>query len=223
MQVFIAIICALNNFMIVKVKDVILAVVVPQKCGISTVTNILAYHLTNQSVSKTKCRRTLSRAQCLINPGQLEEQFYIKWANPKPDYVFAVVRDPIQRLLSAYRDRVYTKNIDQFDNPTWEWFCNNFKDIVFANTDVGRHCRPQTEWFGKNVSLYDQVFYTKDINTKLKPIVENITGISIPDLYSNASQHVELNISDQQVNFFKNYYKWDYEFISQAQNLSKFS
>ena len=209
--------------MIVQVKDTVIAVVVPQKCGISTVTNMLAYHLTNKVLSKTKCRRTLSNTGYLINPGQLEETFFIDWCNPKPDLVFAVVRDPIDRLLSAYRDRVYTKNMDEFENCSWEWFCNNFKDLVLQGTDVGRHCRPQVDWLGRDANRYHTVFNTQDLNTKFKTIIEDITGVPIPDLFENVSDHFDIAITNEQKKFFADYYARDYEFISQATGLSKFA
>ena len=115
--------------------------------------------------------------------------------------MFAVVRDPIDRLLSAYRDRVYTKNMDEFENCSWEWFCNNFKDLVLQGTDIGRHCRPQVDWLGRDANRYNTVFYTSDLNNKFKAIVENITGATIPDLFENASNHVNIEMSDEQKSF----------------------
>ena len=208
--------------MIIKCNNKTIAIVVPQKCGISTVTNILAYNLTGQPRSKTKCRRVLRHADCLVNPGQLEEIFFIEWCNPSPDYVFAVVRDPVERLFSAYRDRVFTKNTDKLPDTSWNYFCETFKDLVLYNTDVGKHCRPQVHWLGLDASKYDKIFYTHEINTRFKPIIENIIAQPIPNMLENTSKELEIDISDSQLAFFSKYYKQDFDFISCATELGKF-
>ena len=199
------------------------AVIVPQKCGISTVTNILTFDYINNPLSKNKCRSVLKKHGNLINVEQANDIKIINAMNKRPDYVFAVVRDPVQRVISAYNDRVLRKNKDLLPDSSWQYFVNHFQELVENKSDVGIHCRLQADYLGHSIDFFDRFFWTHEINSDFKPIVEKLIGKSIPDMIENSSKQQEPNLSDQQKEFFYQFYQQDYQLIAQAQQLGRLS
>ena len=98
-------------------------------------------------------------------------------------------------------------------NLSFDYFHNNFESLIKNNSDIGRHARKQILWLGNDLNFYHQVISTNQINDIIKPIIEQIIGESIPSLKKNQSVKNNLNITEEQINFFQNYYSEDYDFI----------
>jgi hypothetical protein len=203
--------------MIIKVKDKIFCVIVPQKSGISTITNILGYPATKDVRSKSQTRRTLRKQNRLLHiGGTLEEELdFAKENNIKIDYLYAVVRDPIDRFKSSYKDRVLKKNKDQFENQSLDFAIYNLGRLIKLERDFGKHARPQSRWLGSNPQEFDQIFSTYDLNTKFKPLVEEVAGISIPDIRENVSNdNITVELTPKQEEYLEQFYSKDYLFIN---------
>lgn len=199
--------------MIIKINNQVLMIVVPQKCGISTVVNILGWNLFNRKATKGEIRLRWSSTKAMLHIGAPGEVEWCKENKIKPELIIGVVRDPIERIKSIYFDRVLTKNKDQLKNLTFEYFFNNFNSLIKNNSDVGRHARKQCSWLSDDVNFYDQIITTNQINDILRPIIEKKIGFEIPSLIKNQSVKSNLIVSEEQSNFFQNYYSEDYEFI----------
>lgn len=202
--------------MIIKVKNKNFCVIVPQKSGISTVTNILGYPTTGKVTTKSQIRRVLKRQNMLYHIGSTldVELDFANENNIKIDYLFGIYRDPIERFKSAYKDRVIKKNKDQFIDGSLDYIIDHLENLVSSNTDFGMHARTQTTWLGDDFTIFDKVFHINDLNTFFKQIVEDVSDVEIPDIRSNSSNDDILVLDIDQINKVKKFYKKDLDFIS---------
>ena len=203
--------------MIIKVKDRIYCVIVPQKSGISTVTNILAYNVTNSIDTKTRSRRFLKRNQLLYHVGStLEEELnFVKENNIKLDYLYGVVRNPLDRFISSYKDRILKKGHDRLTDTSLDFAINNLHRMISKNTDFGKHSRLQTYWLGNNPKIYDRVFDTYELNTLFKPLIETYIEKDIPIVRENVSDdNIVVTPTALQEQSIKLFYKPDYDFLT---------
>ena len=201
--------------MIIKVKEKYICVIVPQKSGISTVTSILAYPHVNQIYNKTITRNLLEKDDLLfLLGGSIYENIsFIKSNNIQIEHYIGIYRDPIERFISAYKDRVLKKNKDNFKDKSLNFVLSNLPYLIQKKTDFGNHARPQFFWLGEK-KYYNKIISTHELNTIFKPIIENISDTKIPDIKQNTYiQGINVNLSDQQILFLKNFYSSDYNFI----------
>lgn len=205
--------------MIIRINNNNYCIVVPQKSGISTITNIVGYDLISSLYTKdyanfptkSKVRKVMDNHNRLIYVGDTDDIVFAKENNIKIDFTFGVVREPISRFKSCYRDRVVKKNKDKLKNNSVDFVVNNLQQLIDSGTDFGMHARPQVDWLGKNYEIYDSIIKTKQINLKLKPLISKELGINIPDIRSNKSGHSEIYLNRKNISILKEFYKEDYK------------
>lgn len=209
--------------MIIKVIDKIFCIITPQKSGISSVTSILSYPITKKTIhSKNINRQILSKYNSFFHVGGTlkEELEFVKKNNIKIDYLYGVIRDPLDRFESAYKDRVLKKNTDQFQDNSLEFIIENLQNFINLKKDFGLHARPQTRWLGDNPKIYDKIFNTLELNLKFKPFVEEVAGISIPETRLNVSNdNIKISFTQEQSDFLRQFYKKDFLFLDKLNKL----
>ena len=130
------------------------------------------------------------------------------------DVRIVIVRDPVKRFVSCYKDRVYNKNKDGTREyvKSFDYFVNNIDDICKRSRDIKKHSLPLVDIVGP-VSKYNYVIRLEDLNSKFIPIIENISGVSdIPVSYNKTSYKAEEVIpTNEQIEKIKFRYREDYE------------
>ena len=71
--------------------------------------------------------------------GTLKEELeFVKKNNIKIDYLYGVIRDPLDRFESAYKDS-FKKNTDQFQDNSLEFIIENLQNFINLKKDFGLH------------------------------------------------------------------------------------
>jgi hypothetical protein len=89
-------------------------------------------------------------------------------------YTFAVIRDPIERFVSAYNNRVHgknalfklnaaSKNNKQNSYPDIQEFTDNFKFYRREFKEINWHTRPITDSLGKDPLLFDKIYKFEEL------------------------------------------------------------
>lgn len=195
--------------MIVKFpNEKVVMVKIGLKCGTTSVYSMLVYPRL-----RTLEHTIYDGEEKILTP--LNEYWSTKKECPfKINYKIAIVRDPVQRFYSLYKQRVLNKNL-QDSKPNWEEFVNNFKNIVRPSQDLWGHSRPQYLTLGKDPSIYDYVFKTSEID-KFGKLVIKISDLDMdmPNIHYNKSLNFGkiMWITPDHTKKIKEYYTTDYKY-----------
>lgn len=132
-----------------------------------------------------------------------------------------VVRDPVDRFISLYRDKIVREKRCGEPIPTLGEFCRNFANLMEAhdfphgaNPDLnylGHHFAPQSLIIGKNKDYFEHIFKMEEIDTSLKVYLEGKWGISLPSLHCRkAEKRSKIIPSTEELLLIREIYKSDY-------------
>jgi hypothetical protein len=181
-----------------------------KKCGTTSATSIMGYpraqsHMARQMKTVlnqyNEWWKTVSRS-----PYELAEM----------DYKYAIVRDPVNRIVSCFKDRVLLKNRNNIKSEVdnWEDFINNLDYFRNKYVDLKRHSLPQVNVIKKDPSFYDKIYLTQNISTKFLKDVSVIAQCEIPPIQTKTSRKVPQNftVTEEHINIIKDYYSDDYTY-----------
>jgi Sulfotransferase family len=111
---------------------------------------------------------------------------------PQSYFKFAVVRDPIERFLSAFANRVVyhgelsEKYLQRLEgelvglkpNPSLSEFISDFARYRAASWHVRHHTDPQIHFIGKELSYYDRIFCFAEL-AKIPDALHAAVGVRI--------------------------------------------
>ncbi len=139
-------------------------------------------------------------------------------------YRIAVIRDPVDRLVSAYGNRFLGAREHlgfRLNNPKIKTFLDfviNLKYIESHLRDVRYHTMPIYESLRHSypsATNYTHIIDSKNINTEFVPLIKEISGVDIPLLHLNPTpldQKKYCNIYIKKaIPLIKEIYKKDYE------------
>lgn len=144
-------------------------------------------------------------------------------------YRFCVVRDPVQRLISCYLDRVVERR-ELFNSrnvrlgwvslpamPDPDFFLQNIQAYKGVSSTIKHHAMPSWLFLGKNLSLYDDVFTPRQLPA-LGAILSERSGQPVVIPRENATaKTTKLTLDDlrpQTVDILKKSLAEEYSFLS---------
>jgi len=129
------------------------------------------------------------------------------------DIKFCIMRDPVDRFLSAYLNRiVYYQAIPFVD---FDDFVDNFSKYSKVNADVHHHFRPQVDFIGHSPSYYNRIFLFNEMPCVCEFLSE-IMGKPIKLEHKQVTRGGEKPIpTESQIDSIKSFYEDDYKFLEQ--------
>jgi hypothetical protein len=133
-----------------------------------------------------------------------------KWQGSPPDYKFTIIRDPVERLKSAFTNRVLFYNFTK--QKTWDEFVEKWPSV--HHSDISHHTRPICSWLGRNPSAYTHVF-TLDQMDEVAELLSTISGKKIATMkrQDGGSEHKKyIRVTEKHLKKIQDYYKDDYKY-----------
>lgn len=138
---------------------------------------------------------------------------------------FAVVRDPVRRLVSCYRNRVVdlgdlsltAKSIDKYGldpNPDINAFILNLKKYRIANKSIEHHSRPQWSFFGGRLDYLDKIFKMDELDDLQDFLKSYCPSLRFLSQKSGGTSYSVSDLSDEALKYAVNFYRQDYRLLS---------
>jgi hypothetical protein len=131
-----------------------------------------------------------------------------------------IVRNPVDRFISLYMDKVVREKKCGDPHPSFREFCRNFATIIQTNDHahganpalnyLEHHFSPLSLIFGEDKGYYDKIFDISEINTLVKPYLEKQWGLELPSLHCRRANQKEKIIPDkEELRFIEEIYEVD--------------
>ena len=177
-----------------------------------------------------------THGDCMLGKGEYvapKREHYVKlkdyrvaWFTKLPLKSICIKRDPVERFLSCYKDKILRENYVK-QKYELEYFVDNFElmmkhPMIHPSTKtqprsfqrlpyIWYHFAPQHKQFGKDLSYYDRVFSMDEINTSLKEYLEDLWKVNLPQIHTRKSKSIDLNVTEDLIAKIKDIYKEDYD------------
>ena len=142
----------------------------------------------------------------------------------------AFVRDPLERFLSAYSNRMVYHNQRSLsatdranlkrhrltDTPDIHTFINNFETYVSVCRDIKHHTRPMVEFLGTDPRYFHRLFRMSEMN-EFEMEIKKRTGVHIEVQHAQAhgTKIPKEELSNLEIEKIKKLYKQDYNIFGQ--------
>tara|TARA_Y100000590_G_scaffold84475_1_gene94385 strand:- start:2690 stop:3340 length:651 start_codon:yes stop_codon:yes gene_type:complete len=145
----------------------------------------------------------------LINFLPLKQKFEKVDANIK----CCIIRDPIDRFISSYKNRILFHKDKSFDNHSIDMVLEKLEAGLFEN----KHFLPQNYFLGDNLNYFQIYADVKNINffqNKINEFFEK--NIEFPKLQTGGKNFL-IKLNKKQIRRVKNIYQKDYEIFYKNQ------
>lgn len=138
-----------------------------------------------------------------------------------------VVRDPAERLISAYRNRIHHYGeVQESDfvslgipgsiprSPDFDTFCR-YLGYYRRIGNILHHTEPQSVFIGNDLNYFDRVFEFEKLD-KMEAYLSELSGtsVSLPRLRADGKPRSEISVSDESYERIASYYKTDYSLLN---------
>ncbi|NOE35824.1 sulfotransferase family protein [Ruegeria sp. HKCCD7318] len=139
---------------------------------------------------------------------------------------FALVRDPIARIKSAWRDKIHLKQFQWRDeemdirneglplDPSFGEFIDNFHQYRAVSRPARIHTTPYSWHLGNNIEFFDHIFKLEELS-ELHNFISRRLGKPLPTRHANksATEHRDHHLKEHQVDKLLKLTKPDYELL----------
>lgn len=134
---------------------------------------------------------------------------YTPFKRIKADYKYCLVRDPINRFISAYKNRILYHKDKGFFEHSVDMIIDKLDNNKFEN----RHFLPQTYWLGNDIKYFTQVSKLPNINSFID-VVNSFFGrkIIFPHIQIGGKDF-EIKLTRVQKKKIEKIYSHDYELM----------
>lgn len=145
--------------------------------------------------------------------------------NSETDYDrFTIIRDPVERLISCFRNRVIdlgdlktdTVSLHKYGlsaTPDLNTFVMNLKKYRKANKSIEHHSRPQSAFLGDTLHYLDYVFPIEDLDELQQFLKRFSPGVTFLKRKSGGTTIEVADLSEDALRSAVRFYKKDYRLL----------
>jgi tetratricopeptide (TPR) repeat protein len=142
-------------------------------------------------------------------------------------FKFTVIRDPIKRLLSCYKNRIlhhkslWLKSVrDKLENagfkpePDINYFVENLENYFQLSDAITHHASPQSQYIGKDLNIYDLICPIENLEN-LRQIISQKANLEIefPQLQTEGPKITLKDLTEKSLEKLIDFYAEDYQLL----------
>jgi len=185
---------------------------VANKCGSSTAISIAGFPLIGYFKYRKETKHIPLSNWRVCTFTSLPKKIILDY-----DVRVVIFRDPVERFISCYKDRILLKNKDniRMHVADIDYFIKNYKKIINLSRDVANHSKSQYCSYGNNLELFTDIINITEIDNKFKSIIEKTSNTFDIPLFRNktSSKAAPITLNESQINQIKSLYKEDYKML----------
>lgn len=137
---------------------------------------------------------------------------------------FAVVRDPVERLISCYRNRVVDLGDLQSDavtlqrmnlsaEPDLNTFVLNLKKYREASKSIEHHCRYQSSYLADSLNYLDHIYPIEQIDKLYEMLQTYSSDLKMLNRKSGGTEIDVSDLSQEALEYALQFYQMDYKLL----------
>lgn len=137
---------------------------------------------------------------------------------------FAIVRDPVRRLLSCYRNRVIdlrdlqssSKKLEQLGlplRPDLNTFIKHLADYRRVNKGVDHHSRPQAQFLGDSLEYLDRIYTLNEMPEIIEMLQKYKPDLEMRHRKTGGTTVTLADLSKEALHQAIDFYRKDYELL----------
>lgn len=135
----------------------------------------------------------------------------VKFNEVKADVKMCVVRDPIERFISGYSNRVlFHKDIKPIE---FNKFVDNFEYFYKKVPIFRHHFTPQTWFVGKDPKYYTNIFFVNEMSDAIDFVSDFFEVEPVYVRNQTGGSNLKPIPNEKQKEFIRDFYKEDYRFL----------
>ncbi len=120
-----------------------------------------------------------------------------------------IIRDPLKRFISAYKNRILFHRDSSFQNLNIDEIIEKLENNLFDN----RHFLPQSYWLGNNLKYFTIVSNISNMETFIKGVNNFFQKeVEFPQIQTGGTQE-NIDLKNEQIIKLKKIYSSDYDLI----------
>lgn len=128
--------------------------------------------------------------------------------NPERFFKFAVVRDPVERFVSAYQNRVVMYK-ELGEPPDFSTFVRELDRYRQQSGSIEHHTAAQHDFIGGDLTYYDRVFPMGELHL-LPQVIADATGYKVTLEHLHKGLDEKLLVTDRERQILSEIYEKDY-------------
>lgn len=178
------------------------------KAGGTSIANYLERRFGHVTLSDQRRFRCKAGTGLIIPPDHFSVADLQEFLPPRVDYAFAVVRDPVSRMISEYRYQRGSSKLSMLGFSTWlrvVFECARKEPRMYEN-----HIRPQTDL----IPAFAEIFKIEEGCETIIPYIDNVVEETAPNVdlpHLNQSKKMNVPLYRDDVLAIEDFYAADYD------------